>query len=87
MTKKNDQVKVRILPGRGIGGYGDAGAEVTMSKEEADSYIQQGYVELVEEKAEPAVIHSEVDAPEEEVTEAKPVMKPETRRSRGKGKK
>lgn len=91
MAKKDDRVRVRIKPLHGIGGVGEAGDVVFMSKEDADSYIQQGYVEVVEDEAAPAVIQSEVVPVEEKAAEEKAevqtVMKPETKRSRGKGKK
>lgn len=40
-------VKVRILPLRGIGGYGHAGDEVWMSRDEAAYYESDGYVEIL----------------------------------------
>lgn len=40
-------VKVRILPLRGIGGYGHAGDEVWMSADEAEYYKREGYVEIL----------------------------------------
>jgi len=46
------QVKVRILPLKGIGGVGNEGDEVWMSDSDAQYYMREGFVEIIE--AEPA---------------------------------
>jgi len=46
------KVKVRILPLKGIGGVGNAGDEVWMSESDAQYYVREGFVEIIE--AEPA---------------------------------
>lgn len=43
-------VKVKILPLRGIGGYGTAGDEVWMPEAEAEYYKRDGYVEILKEE-------------------------------------
>lgn len=45
------KVKVRILPLKGIGGVGNAGDVVTMSPADAEMYVRDGFVEVVEEAA------------------------------------
>ena len=56
--KVEKMVRVKILPGRGIGGYGEAGDVVEMPESEAEYYVQEGYVSLVtgkpDQKAEKA---------------------------------
>lgn len=47
----SDKVKVRIKPLMGIGGVGNAGDEVWMSREDAEMYVREGYVEVVDEEA------------------------------------
>lgn len=47
------KIKVRILPGHGIGGVGSAGDEVWMSKADAEMYVRDGYVEVVTDEAPP----------------------------------
>ena len=42
-------VKVRILPLKGIGGVGNAGDVVTMSAADAEMYVRDGFVEYVVE--------------------------------------
>jgi len=44
------QVKVRINPLRGIGGYGNAGDEVWMPESEAAYYEQETYVTILKEE-------------------------------------
>ncbi len=52
MSKKQDQVKVRLLPLHNIGGVGYAGDVVWMSEEDAEKYFDEGFVELVDEDEE-----------------------------------
>jgi hypothetical protein len=47
MDEKN--IKVRILPLKGIGGVGNAGDVVMMSAADAEMYVRDGFVEVVEE--------------------------------------
>lgn len=49
MEKKN--IKVRILPLHNIGGVGNAGDEVWMSEADAEIYVRDGYVEIVQPSA------------------------------------
>jgi hypothetical protein len=42
------QVRIRILPLRGIGGVGVAGDEAWMDKAQAEQYVKDGYVEIIE---------------------------------------
>jgi len=46
------KVKVRILPLKGIGGVGNEGDEVWMNESDAQYYVREGFVEILE--AEPA---------------------------------
>jgi hypothetical protein len=91
MAKKDDRVKVRIKPLHGIGGVGEAGDEVLMSKDEAEQYFMDGYVEYVEAKSEPSVVISTAAEPDPRPEPIKPdtgagtVMKPETKRTRARG--
>lgn len=43
-----EMVRVRILPGRGIGGYGRGGDVVEMTRAEAERWVREGYVEFVD---------------------------------------
>lgn len=43
------ELLVRIKPGRGIGGYGQAGWEGSMPKELAEQYAADGYLEILEQ--------------------------------------
>jgi hypothetical protein len=54
---KKDKLKVQILPLRGIGGYGEAGAVVEMPVAEAEYYVKEGYVRVVEEIDAPEPVH------------------------------
>ena len=51
-NKTIGMVRVKILPLRGIGGYGNAGDEVMMPDYEADYYVREGYVKIVSPKGE-----------------------------------
>lgn len=42
------KVMIRVLPMRGIGGVGKAGTEAEMEREQAEQYVQDGYVEILE---------------------------------------
>lgn len=46
-TVDNEVVRVRILPGRGIGGYGKGGDVVVMTRDEAERWVREGYVEVI----------------------------------------
>ncbi len=47
------KVKVRILPLKGIGGVGNAGDEVWMSIDDAQYYVREGFVEVIENEPAP----------------------------------
>ncbi len=44
-------VRVKILPLHNIGGIGNDGDVVTMSVADAEMYLRDGYVEMVDKKA------------------------------------
>jgi len=50
---KKIKIKIRILPLRGIGGVGSAGDTAWMTKEEADYWVKEGYVEIMTKTSEP----------------------------------
>ena len=80
-----NEVKVRILPLKGIGGVGNAGDVVTMSAADAEMYVRDGFVEVVPESVtQNAVsvtinVDATTDATEEHV-----IMKPQTKRAKRK---
>lgn len=79
------KVKVRIKPLHGIGGVGDAGDVVWMTKEDAEQYFFEGYVEYVEDDAAPASTTADASAQREESeAEDHQIMKPQVKRSRKK---
>ena len=43
------ELLIRIRPGRGVGGYGQAGWEGPMPKELAEKYAADGYLEILEQ--------------------------------------
>jgi hypothetical protein len=53
-SKVPGRVKVRLLPGRGIGGIGGPGTEAWINKAEADQYVADGYVEIIQKAKEQA---------------------------------
>lgn len=58
----HDQVRIRILPLRGIGGIGNAGDQAWMSREDADQYVADGYVEILPDANEPVPATPSTDA-------------------------
>jgi hypothetical protein len=63
MAKKPDEpvkVLVKILPLRGIGGYGDAGDEVMMPESDAAYYVEEGYVRVLDVPKPVVVVESDV---------------------------
>lgn len=42
------QVKVRIMPQRGVGGFGGPGTVTKMPRELAEHYVSTGYVKILE---------------------------------------
>jgi len=80
-----NEVKVRILPLKGIGGVGNAGDMVTMSAADAEMYVRDGFVEVVPESVtQNAVsvtinVDASTDATEEHV-----IMKPQAKRAKRK---
>lgn len=75
---EDKKVKVRILPLKGIGGYGNAGAEVWMSAAEAEMYIREGYVELISDDA--STTPPSTAAPLSAMDEDHKIMKPARKR-------
>ena len=78
----DEKVKVRIRPLHGIGGVGEAGDEVWMSRTDAEMYFRDGYVEYVDESNPPSDL-TPSPSPKGEGSEAEDhaIMKPEARRS------
>ena len=80
-----NEVKVRILPLKGIGGVGNAGDVVWMSAADAEMYVRDGFVELVAgsvtQNAVSVTINvdASTDATEEHV-----IMKPQAKRAKRK---
>ena len=80
-----NEVKVRILPLKGIGGVGNAGDVVTMSAADAEMYVRDGFVEVVPESVtQNAVsvtinVDTSTDATEEHV-----IIKPQAKRAKRK---
>ena len=73
----NDKIKVRILPLRGIGGVGNAGDVAWISAADAEMYVREGYVEIVDAKNVPVETPAaSVKVEEEHHT----IMKPEVKR-------
>ena len=74
------KIKVRILPLHNIGGVGKAGDVVWMSAAEAEMYIRDGYVEVVEDVPEgspsTALAESARSAQDEAPQEDHKIMKP-----------
>lgn len=62
-------VKVRLKPLKSIGGVGNPGDVVTMSEEDAKRYVEEGYVEIVEDS-------DQTPAPQGEHV----IMKPQSKR-------
>ena len=58
MAKPQKMVMVKILPLRGIGGYGNAGDIVEMSLAEAERYVNDGYVRVLDELPTPEPVRS-----------------------------
>lgn len=82
------KVKVKIKPLHGIGGIGEAGDVVWMSKTDAEIYIRDGYVEYVEDDSAPVVASEQAQLfvePKEEA-EDHTIMKPQARPAKSKGK-
>lgn len=47
------KIEVRIKPLHNIGGIGKAGDVVWMTEAQAEIYIEEGYVEIVEQEGQP----------------------------------
>jgi hypothetical protein len=76
------KIKVRILPLKGIGGVGDAGDVVTMSAADAEMYVRDGFVEVVEEST-PSVLRTSPPNSESANLEEKEdhkIIKPQSKR-------
>ena len=88
---EDTKIKVRILPLHGIGGVGEAGDEVWMSVADAEMYVRDGYVEVVETASpSPAPLVTEYgDVPPNSESanlgeEGHAIMKPQNKRRGGK---
>jgi len=46
--KRSGKVMIEVLPMRGIGGVGQAGAQAEMDWEQAEQYVRDGYVKILE---------------------------------------
>ncbi len=80
-----NEVKVRILPLKGIGGVGNAGDVVTMSAADAEMYVRDGFVEVVPESItrNAVSVTINVDA-STDATEEHVIMKPQAKRAKRK---
>ena len=78
-----NEVKVRILPLKGIGGVGNAGDVVTMSAADAEMYVRDGFVEVVPD---PTPLPSASPQMEESHLEGEDhaIMKPQAKRAKRK---
>jgi hypothetical protein len=91
-AKKDKKVRVRVLPLKGIGGFGDAGHVGWMTKAEADQWVKDGYVEILPDEDEPVPSSAAGEEPAEEQLELSEtpdsgdeaedhkIMKPESKR-------
>jgi len=85
---KEKKVRIRILPLKGIGGIGDAGDTAWMTKEEADYWVKEGYIEILPDTDEPvpsSVAGEAAEEGEEQLELAEPdqdhkIMKPRPKR-------
>lgn len=82
----NEKVKVRIRPLHNIGGVGKAGAVVWMSREDAEMYVRDGYVDVVEDApSQPPPNAKSANLGEgPKAAEDHKIMKPEVKRGRRK---
>ena len=80
-----NEVKVRILPLKGIGGVGNAGDVVWMSEADAEMYARDGFVEVVPESGtrNAVSVTINVDA-SANTTEEHAIMKPQAKRAKRK---
>lgn len=72
-------VKVKILPLHNIGGIGRAGDVVWMVEKEAAIYVEEGYVEIVDQ---PHTTRTPPELTLPESSEDHAVMKPQSKRTR-----
>lgn len=78
-----EKIKVRIKPFKGIGGVGDAGDEVWMTRAEVDYYLAEGFIEILPPGDVPPIAPPPVPAQtNEQETEDHQIMKPQNRRRR-----
>jgi hypothetical protein len=73
-------VKVRILPLKGIGGVGNAGDVVWMTAADAEMYVRDGFVEVVEDSAPSALRASPPNSESANLEENHEIMKPAKKR-------
>lgn len=80
-----NEVKVRILPLKGIGGVGNAGDVVTMSAADAEMYARDGFVEYVAESVTQNAVSVTINVDASaEVTEDHAIMNPQAKRAKRK---
>ncbi len=80
-----NEVKVRILPLKGIGGVGNAGDVVTMSAADAEMYVRDGFVEVVPESGTQNAVSVTINVnASTDATEAHVIMKPQAKRAKRK---
>lgn len=77
----DEKIKVRIKPLHAIGGIGEAGAEVRMTRAEVDYYLAEGYIEILTPSDTPPMAPPAVPAKSTE-PEDHAVMKPQSKRSK-----
>jgi hypothetical protein len=78
------KIKVRILPLKGIGGVGNAGDVVTMSAADAEMYVRDGYVEVVEDATPSDLRTSSPNLESANLEESHEIMKPQAKRAKRK---
>ena len=80
-----NEVKVRILPLKGIGGVGNAGDVVWMSEADAEMYVRDGFVEVVPESGTRNAVSVTINVDASAgVTEEHVIMKPQAKRAKRK---
>ena len=80
-----NEVKVRILPLKGIGGVGNAGDVVWMSEVDAEMYVRDGFVEVVPESGTRNAISVTINVDASAgMTEEHVIIKPQAKRTKRK---
>lgn len=84
MTEEKN-ITVRILPLKGIGGIGNAGDVVMMTKTDAEMYVRDGFVEVVPESLTQNAVSVTINVnASTDVTEEHAIMKPQAKRAKRK---